>query len=100
MPVERLLDSLCINRSNMENNSSNRSANEIITTELLNSITELSKEIRIINAKLTHLEQISKKVDEIHRLHFPKDELEKNANLHNRFLAEIIMGIPRKRRKS
>ncbi len=62
------------------------------------SVTELTEKVEEMNRQIIHLAQISKKVDEIHRLHFPKEELEKNATLKEKFLAEIILGIPRKRK--
>lgn len=57
------------------------------------------EKINAMSRELVQLKEISRQITEIHKLHFPKDELEKNKNLRDKFLAEIIMGIPRKRKK-
>jgi len=61
---------------------------------------ELIEKINAMSRELVHCKEISRLITEIHKLHFPKDELKRDDNLRNKFLAEIIMGIPRKRKKS
>jgi hypothetical protein len=75
------------------------SPNSQILQQLLKTNMEMNEKINAISRDLVHLKEISRLITEIHKLHFPKDELERNNNLRDKFLAEIIMGIPRKRRK-
>jgi hypothetical protein len=70
-----------------------------ILQQLLKTNMELIEKINAMSRDLIHLKEISRLITEIHKLHFPKDELEKHNNLRDKFLAEIIMGIPRKRKK-
>ncbi|RDC55649.1 hypothetical protein DU508_15345 [Pedobacter chinensis] len=83
----------------MKKDTSKKSVNERILSDLPSTISSLTQEVSKINIQLAHLFQQSKKIDEIYSLHFPNGELEKNAKLRDRFLAEIILGIPRKRKK-
>ncbi|MFA4870435.1 MAG: hypothetical protein WC623_19720 [Pedobacter sp.] len=71
-----------------------------ILQQLLKTNMELIEKINAMSRELVHFKEISRLITEIHKLHFPKDELERNDNLKNKFLAEIILGIPRKRKKS
>ncbi len=77
----------------------NPSENQVLQ-QLLKTNMELIEKVNAICRELFHLKEISRLITEIHKLHFPKDELEKNNNLRDKFLAEIILGIPRKRRKT
>ena len=70
-----------------------------ILQQLLKTNVEIIKKLNTISKELVHFKEISRLITEIHKLHFPKDELERNNNLRDKFLAEIILGIPRKRRK-
>ncbi len=47
----------------------------------------------------SHSWDTSKKINEIHALHFSKKSLEKEDNLTEKFLAEILLGTPTRRRK-
>ena len=71
--------------------------------EIIKCLTEvtatLSQKLDSLNHRFERIEHINKKITEIHALHFPKDALEKEKNLTEKFLAEILLGIPRKRKK-
>ncbi|HMI01258.1 MAG TPA: hypothetical protein VK541_02180 [Pedobacter sp.] len=71
---------------------------EIFIARLFEMVVELNQKIDNLGQKIIHLSDISRKISEIHTLHFPKDALEKEKNLTEKFLAEILLGIPRKRR--
>ena len=73
---------------------------EIIINRLFEMIVELNDKVDCLNQKFIHLSDISLKITEIHALHFPKDALQKEKNLTEKFLAEILLGIPRKRKRS
>lgn len=70
-----------------------------IVKSLLEEVSALSGKMDSLDERFSRIEYISIKIDEIHALHFPKDALEKEKNLTERFLAEILLGIPRKRKK-
>lgn len=72
---------------------------ELIIIRVLDMLVELNDKVDILAQKIIHLTDISRKISEIHSLHFPKDALEKEKNLTEKFLAEILLGIPRKRKK-
>ncbi|MES2446122.1 MAG: hypothetical protein V4546_03005 [Bacteroidota bacterium] len=72
---------------------------EEIIEGLTDLITILSQKLDILDERFNRIEYINKKINEIHALHFPKDALEKEKNLTEKFLAEILLGIPRKRKK-
>lgn len=72
---------------------------DIITNRLFEMVVEMNNKIETLSEKIIHLPDISRKISEIHSLHFPKDALEKEKKLTDKFLAEILLGIPRKRRK-
>ena len=72
---------------------------EEIIEGLTDLITILSQKLDILNERFNRIEYINKKINEIHSLHFPKDALEKEKNLTEKFLAEILLGIPRRRKK-
>lgn len=71
-----------------------------ILQQLLKTNMELIEKINAMSKELVYFKEISRLITEIHKLHFPKDELERDDNFRNKFLAEIIMGIHRKRKKS
>lgn len=71
-----------------------------ILQQLVKTNMELIQKINAMSRELVHFKEISSLITEIHKLHFPKDELEKNNNLRDKFLAEIILGIPRKRKNN
>ncbi|MBB2146837.1 hypothetical protein GM921_15140 [Pedobacter sp. LMG 31464] len=71
-----------------------------ILQQLLKTNVEMIEKINAVSRELVHFKEISRLITEIHKPHFPKDELERDNNLRNKFLAEIIMGIPRKRKKT
>ncbi|MFI5452172.1 hypothetical protein ACHMWN_08455 [Pedobacter sp. UC225_61] len=66
---------------------------------LIEVVSTLSQKLDRLDEGFNRVEYISKKINEIHSLHFPKDALEKEKNLTEKFLAEILLGIPRKRKK-
>lgn len=70
-----------------------------IVKSLLKVVSTLSEKLDHLDERFNRIEYISKKINEIHSLHFPKDALEKEKNLTEKFLAEILLGIPRKRKK-
>jgi len=72
---------------------------EIFLGRLFEMIVELNKKFDNLSQKALHLADISRKISEIHSLHFAKDSLEKENNLTEKFLAEILLGIPRKRKR-
>ncbi|MFA6275584.1 MAG: hypothetical protein WC622_02485 [Pedobacter sp.] len=72
---------------------------EFFIGRLLEIVVELNNKIDNLSQKFLHVSDISRKISEIHSLHFPKDALEKDKNLTDKFLAEILLGIPRKRRR-
>lgn len=74
-------------------------SNEQILKQLLKTNLEMIEKINTMSKELVHLKEISRLITKIHKLHFPKEEVEKNNNLRDKFLAEIILGIPRRRRK-
>lgn len=78
----------------------NNISNDQILQQLLKSNADMVEKMNAMSREIFHLKEISRLITEIHKLHFPKDELEKNNNLRDKFLAEIILGIPRKRRKT
>lgn len=73
--------------------------NELIIQRLLEMLVELNKKIDDLAIKTIHLADISRKISEIHSLHFAKDFLEKENNLMEKYLAEILLSIPRKRKR-
>ncbi|RZJ89221.1 MAG: hypothetical protein EOO20_11550 [Chryseobacterium sp.] len=70
-----------------------------IVKSLLEVVSTLSEKLESLDERFSRIECINKKINEIHALHFPKDALEKEKNLTEKFLAEILLGIPRKRKK-
>jgi hypothetical protein len=72
---------------------------EIIINRLFEMVVELHHKLDTLSQEIIHLSDISRKISEIHALHFPKDALEKEKNLTEKFLAEILLGIPRKRKR-
>ncbi|RZK27229.1 MAG: hypothetical protein EOO43_00295 [Flavobacterium sp.] len=66
---------------------------------LVEVISTLSRKLDRLDEGFNRIEYINKKINEIHALHFPKDALEKEKNLTEKFLAEILLGIPRKHKK-
>ncbi|MBB2143926.1 hypothetical protein GM921_00385 [Pedobacter sp. LMG 31464] len=72
---------------------------EEIIKSLIEVVSTLSQKMDRLDEGFNRIEYISKKINEIHSLHFPKDALEKEKNLTEKFLAEILLGIPRKRKK-
>lgn len=76
----------------------NESLGELIES-LLDIILKVSEKLEDMDKRFRSMESINKKICEIHALHFPKDALEKEKNLTEKFLAEILMGIPNKRKK-
>lgn len=66
---------------------------------LIEVVSTLSEKLDNLDERFSRFEYINKKINEIHALHFPKDALEKEKNLTEKFLAEILLGIPRKRKK-
>lgn len=72
---------------------------EIIVRRMFEMLVELSKNMDNLSLKIIHLADISRKISEIHSLHFAKDSLEKENNLTEKYLAEILLGIPRKRKR-
>ncbi|RZJ89144.1 MAG: hypothetical protein EOO20_11750 [Chryseobacterium sp.] len=74
------------------------SLDELIES-LLDIVLKVSERLEDMDNRLKSMESINKKINEIHALHFPKDALEKEKNLTEKFLAEILLGIPNKRKK-
>lgn len=72
---------------------------EILIKQMFKMLIEQNYKIDSLNQKLVPMIDISRKISEIHSLHFPKDAFEKEKNLTEKFLAEILLGIPRKRIK-
>lgn len=73
--------------------------NKIIVKRMFEILVELSKTMDNLTLKIIHLADISRKISEIHSLHFAKEYLEKENNLTEKYLAEILLGIPRKRKR-
>lgn len=61
---------------------------------LLNLVDKVDK----LNNRLEQFSDLSKKITEIHKLHFP-EFVQKEEDLTKKFLAEIILGIPKKLKK-
>ncbi|MET4081569.1 hypothetical protein ABIB40_001518 [Pedobacter sp. UYP30] len=72
---------------------------ELFLNRLLELFIELNEKVDKLGQNIIHLSDIARKISEIHSLHFPKDALEKEKNLTEKFLAEILLGIPRRRKK-
>jgi len=98
---DQLLDALQAepsNRSYRGNYGDKETLEETIKC-LIEVVLTLSQKLDRLDERFKRIEYISKKISEIHTLHFPKDALEKEKNLTEKFLAEILLGIPRKRKK-
>lgn len=66
---------------------------------ILELVSKLSEKLDSLDERFSRIEYINMKINQIHSLHFPKDALEKEKTLTEKFLAEILLGIPRKRKK-
>lgn len=72
---------------------------QLFLSRLFEMVAELNSKVDKLDQTTLHLSDISRKISEIHSLHFAKDALEKENNLTEKFLAEILLGIPRKRKR-
>jgi hypothetical protein len=72
--------------------------NELFICRLLDMVIELNNKIDNLGQKILHLSDINKKINEIHILHFPKEHFQTDKTLREKYLAEIILGIPKKRK--
>lgn len=66
---------------------------------LLELVSKLSEKVDSLDERFSRIEYLNLKINEIHALHFPKDALQKEKHLTEKFLAEILLGPPRKRKK-
>ncbi len=57
------------------------------------------EKINAMSSELFHLKEIPRLVTSIHKLHFSKEALDRDNNLTDKFVAEIILGMPTKRKK-
>lgn len=111
---EKILDT-AINRSktNTEKNSiqnlqklldsieKGEISTELVIMRLFETIVELEKKIDSFSTKFTHLADIARKITEIHALHFPSSSYQKKEDsLKTKYLAQILLDIPRKRKRS
>lgn len=69
-----------------------------IVKSLLEVISTLSEKLDGLDQRFSRIEYINKKINEIHTLHFPKEHFQTDKTLREKYLAEIILGIPKKRK--
>ncbi len=74
------------------------SSTELSVNFLYETLVTLVEKVDKLNNRLEQFSDLSKKITEIHQLHFPKF-VQKEEDLRKKFLAEIILGIPKKRKK-
>ncbi|MBB6236773.1 hypothetical protein HDC90_001388 [Pedobacter sp. AK013] len=74
---------------------------ELVIMRLFETVVELEKKLDSFSTKFTHLADIARKITEIHALHFPSNSfLKKEDSLKAQYLAQILLDIPRKRKRS
>lgn len=69
-----------------------------IVKSLVKVISTLSEKLDSLDQRFCRIEDINKKINEIHILHFPKEHFQTDKTLREKYLAEIILGIPKKRK--
>lgn len=74
---------------------------ELVIMRLFEMVVEFEKKLDSFSTKFTHLSDIARKITEIHALHFPSNSFpKKEDNLKDQYLAQILLDIPRKRKRS
>ncbi|KQC00394.1 hypothetical protein AQF98_12985 [Pedobacter sp. Hv1] len=75
-----------------------KNTNELHINSLHKTLVALIEKVDKLSNRLEQFSDLPRKITEIHKLHFP-EFVQKEEDLTKRFLAEIILGIPRKRKK-
>nr|WP_276900156.1 hypothetical protein [Pedobacter kyonggii] len=74
---------------------------ELVIIRLFETVVELEKKLDSFSTKFTHLADITRKITDIHALHFPSSSFQKKEDsLKAKYLAQILLDIPRKRKRS
>lgn len=66
------------------------------TNQTFQLIIELNNRVKSL---ISITESFQKKIDEIHKLHFSGTHIQDDDHLINKYLAEILIGKPRKRNR-
>jgi hypothetical protein len=72
--------------------------------ELTDSLKEKDRQVDQVNKSFAQFHDVNRKIDEIHKLHFCREEMlergEKNKiSQKDKFMAQILLGRVRKRKK-
>lgn len=72
---------------------------EIIINRLFEMVIELGHKLDGLELKISYFSDISRKITEIHTLHFAEKTFQANINLKERYLAEILLDIPKRNKR-